>query len=182
MKSEWNMPRRAEVCAACRREFAPGEPLQACLYQTGEAYVRRDFCPTCAPPASPAPLATWRTRRPAPTDRKTPAFDRHAIHQLFERLEEAGEPQQLQLRFVLALLLWRKRILRLDRTVGDRDLEIWEFTAPATGATHRVLRPELDEPQLERLSRRLEDLLAGRAGPADLPLTVADKEPCDDEG
>jgi len=80
---------------------------------------------------------------------------------LFRRLEDDQQPRKVQLRFLLALLLWRKKTLRLGHTEKTADGEVWEFVATATEDVHRVLRPALDEEHLEQLSAQLEQLLSG---------------------
>lgn len=172
MSTEWSMPHRADVCAACGRGFEIGEAFQAFLYEAESGYVRRDFCCDCEPPAEPAALGHWKTRRPEPVARRLAPFDREAIYGFFERLEDASEPSQVQFRFVLALLLWRKKVLRLERTVPGSAGEAWEFITVRTATPHRVMRPDLDEEQLERLSEQLEQLLA--TAPGDLDLSGKD--------
>ncbi len=84
---------------------------------------------------------------------------------------------QTQLRFVLALLLWRKRVLKFTGAVESDQGEGWEFVAPAAGETHRVRRPPLAEDQLEHLSNQLEQLLSGESGDADPSTPALTKEP-----
>ncbi len=172
MSSEWTMPRRASACAGCQREFEIGEALQAFLYDTAEGYQRLDYCTACAPPEDPIPVGSWRTQRPVPATKKVQPFDREAIYGFFERLEDAEHENQLQFRFVLALLLWRKKVLKLERTASVGDREVWEFTAAQTGSPHRVERPALAEDQLEHLSAQLEQLLAGQPGDLDVAADV----------
>lgn len=175
MSTDWSMPRRAEQCAACGHPFEVGEAFQAFLYEGEAGYERRDYCRACEVPAEPAPIGSWLTRRPEPVARKVQPFDREAIFSFFERLEDAKEPHQIQFRFVLALLLWRKKVLRLDGTRESEAGESWEFVVPRTGAAHQVLRPPLDEEQLEQLSNQLEGLLAGQ--PGDLEIVASDLNP-----
>lgn len=176
MASEWNMPRRGEACVGCRRGFEVGEAIQALLYATEAGYERRDYCLECRPPETPAPLGVWRTRRPEPVVSKVQRFDREAVYSFFERLEGAREPDQVQFRFVLALLLWRKKVLKLERTTQADGHEVWEFVATRSGTAYQVARPELDEAQLERLSTQLERLLAGQAGEVEVVVPEAGKE------
>lgn len=164
MNSEWSMPRRADACLGCQRRFESGETFQAFLYDTSAGYERRDYCLRCGPPATPAPLGVWKSRRADARAKKSAPFDREAIYAFFERLEDAHEPNEVQLRFVLALLLWRKKVLKLERTAALVERETWEFVAPRTDTLHRVVRPDLDEEQLERLSNQLEGLLASGSG------------------
>ena len=157
------MPRRAEACVACARTFEVGETFRAYLYEAESGYARRDYCLGCTPPSEPVPLGSWKTRRPQPIEGKALRFDAEAIYTFFERLEDATEPRQVQFRFVLALLLWRKKVLVLEHTHESDGAEYWEFHAPKLNVTHRVERPTLDEQQLEDLSNQLEQLLAGRS-------------------
>jgi hypothetical protein len=166
------MPRRGEACAGCQRRFAAGEPLAVYLYQTAMGYERREYCAACRPAEDPPPLAIWKTRRPVAATQRTRPFDREALFRFFERLEDSDQPAQVQLRFVLGLLLWRKKLLKLERTATVAPHEIWEFTAAHAGTTHRVVHPGVDEEQLERLSGQLEQLVTGQA--EDLTLLSAD--------
>lgn len=164
MANDWQMPRRGATCNVCQREFEPGDPVRAFLYESAEGYERRDFCASCEPPEQPPAVGFWKTRRPQPNVKKDVAFDRAAVFEFFERLEDADTPERRQLRFVLALLLWRKKVLKFDRSVATDDSEMWHFVVPRTGANHAVQRPDLDEEQLEHLGTQLEALLASQVG------------------
>lgn len=180
MSTEWEMPRPGETCAACRCELAAGDAIQAYLFASPEGYERRDYCARCRPPDEPFAIGSWQTQRRPPASKSAQTFDREAIRRFFERLENADTPEKLRLRFVLALLLWRKKVLKFERSVTDAGQEIWHFASVPDGATHEVLRPDLDEGLLERLEAQLATLLAG--GPSESSVTVAspDEEHGDD--
>lgn len=166
------MPRRGDMCLACHRAFAPGETYRALLFETAAGYERRDYCETCEPPDVAGMLGAWRSRRPETQGHKPPVFDRAAIGAFFERLDRARlTPAQTQLRFVLALLLWRKKVLRFTGAATG-DGEVWNFVATSTGQEYAVARPELAEDELERLSAQLDQLLAGQ--PSELTIVAAD--------
>jgi hypothetical protein len=174
MTDDWQMPRPAKACFACAHPFGVEESFRACLYATAGSYERRDFCGRCAAPAEPSPLATWLARVPVPASKKVQPFDREAVYRFFQRLEDEPDAEKVQFRFVLALLLWRKKVLKLERTVTEPE-ESWEFRVPATGELHRVPRPDLGEEHLEQLSLRVEQLLA--AEPGDLNAADAEVQP-----
>lgn len=165
MPQDWTMPRRGDRCVACQREFAIGDVLNVCLYDTPAGYERRDFCTACPPPTEPQPIGSWKSRRPDSSggSRNPLAFDKAALLAVFEQLADATERRRMQFRFALALLLWRKRALKLEGTRDDGGLECWDFVDPRTGASHAVARPDLDESELERLSAELETIIAGGA-------------------
>lgn len=164
MATDWQMPRRSDSCSGCQVVFEPGAGFTAYLYDSPAGFERRDFCNDCRPPAEPPPLGNWRTRRPASTARKTAAFDRDAVLGFFNRLDKADTPEQLRFRFVLALLLWRKKALKFETSETREDGEYWRFSAVSTRQRCDVFRPELDEEEIDRLSAQLEALLASAGG------------------
>ncbi len=181
MADDWQMPRRGDACSACGRSFEPGETFTACLYEADGGYRRADYCQACPPTEEPGLLARWLTRRPEPTQPRKVTLDRQALLALFEQLQEARSADKLQLRFVLALLLWRKKVIKLERSTTDDDgRELWHFVAPKLSATYAVVRPDLGEQQLEDLSQQLETLVtpaatADQAEPAsDAPAPAPD--------
>lgn len=161
MATDWQMPRRSEACQACNKSFAVGDAIRVLLYESPAGYERRDFCGTCEHPVEPPPLALWRTHRPAPSTRPAHAFDREAIFGFFLRMSAVEQPAQIQFRFVLALLLWRKRVLKFTDSRVENGAEAWHFVTVRGDQSFDVVKPELDEDQIERLSQQLETLLAG---------------------
>lgn len=163
MATDWQMPRAGETCSACGQSFRPGERFRACLFEHEAGYGRRDYCIGCQSQELLPPIGSWIARRPLEGSKKAPAFDREAIYSFFCRLADAQEPEKRQFRFVLALLLWRKKAIKFERTSDGADGENWEFSADGGAVRHTVLRPPMDEAQIELLSGQLEALLAGGA-------------------
>jgi hypothetical protein len=153
--------------------------IQAYLFESAQGYERRDYCANCRPPDEPFAIGSWRTRRPVPAVKRAATFDREALQGFFEQLEDADAPEKLRLRFVLALLLWRKKVLKFDHSAMDNGTEVWHFLAPQSGAAHAVQRPELDEEQLERLGEQLEALLTGQVGEPRTMVGSADEDHAD---
>jgi hypothetical protein len=175
LNPDWNMPRPGEACAACGHGFDVGETFRACLYDASEGFVRRDFCAHCDPPEHLVPLGTWRTQRAEPDSRRPP-FDRTTVVQVFEQLSEATSADHIRFRFVLALLLWRKKILKLESSRATDAGEVWEFSQVKSDNRHSVPRPELDEDELERLSGQLEGLLGGDTSALEIVPPDLDQE------
>jgi len=172
LATEWQMPPSTGQCAAGDRAFEPGDAFRAYLFATPGGYERRDYCLACAPPAGEAPIASWKARHAAPSAPRRRALDVETVYALFEGLAADGPPQQRQLRFVLALLLWRRRVLKLTDTVQEGEQEHWRFAAPSRGDLHVVERPPLAEEEIERLSAQLESLISGQV-PIDAVISDA---------
>ncbi len=187
MPDSWDMPRRSNVCHVGGREFEVDEPICALLFETRDGYERRDYCREHAPGEDCGAIARWVTHRPVPRTQKAVAFDRDATFSFFRRLPDAdaqdvddATPQKLQFRFVLALLLWRKKVLRFESSTTEAGRETWHFRAPHTDDEFHVARPDLDEDQMEALSRQLETLLSDP--PAELSANLAESDRQEDPG
>jgi hypothetical protein len=175
--TDWQMPRRSNTCHLCGHEFAIGETFAVSLLEAAQGYDRRDYCQACAPAEELDRLATWKTTRREPaTPKRGQPFDREAVFALFRQVTTAQDPAQDQFRFVLALLLWRKKVLKFEDTVPADTGEVWRFRAPHTGDEFQVPHPPLDETEVEQLSRQVEQLLADP--PAD--AAPAPANPCED--
>lgn len=149
----------------CTRVFEINDPLRVLLLAVPNGYERRDYCLQCVPDdVAIAALASWQTRRPPPSRTKPRPFDAETVLTFFRRLGVAETPEQRQFRFVLALLLWRRKVLRFERSVAGQSAELWEFTA-RDGERFQLERPRLEESEVEALSAQLEALLAGAAEP-----------------
>ncbi|MEX0746122.1 MAG: hypothetical protein WD118_11020, partial [Phycisphaeraceae bacterium] len=104
--------------------------------------------------------------------------DDAVLMNLFRRLEDATEPQRLAFRYVLGLILMRKRLLRFDG--GERreidvdgqtvEQEWWQLTpkldvnkGPMSkwneDETVELLDPRLDESQVEQVTQQLGEIL-----------------------
>jgi hypothetical protein len=165
------MPRRGETCLACRRAFEVGQTLRAYLFEAPAGYERKDYCGDCRPADELAAMGFWLTRRREPQARKAMAFDKAALLGFFERLENADTPEKRQFRFVLALLLWRRKALKLDDTRKVDGQELWRFSSASGERTYAVVQPDLNEERIEQLSRQLEQALSGEFG------ETADEQP-----
>ena len=69
------------------------------------------------------------------------------------------EQDKIDFRFVLALILMRKKILKYDETKIKNDNEIWRLRISGDKQIVDVVNPHLDEEQIERLSSQIGEIL-----------------------
>ena len=159
MTTTWKIARRARACASCARGFAEGEAHFSLLRLEG-VIARLDRCVACfqAAPASPEEFY-WKTRY-ARDPRRRLAIDVEALREAFSRMPAEGSDPGL--RYLLALLLTRKRVLRLLETrrgeAGEPDRLI---LSPGKGSPERleVVVPEMTPERVEELRSQLRVLL-----------------------
>ncbi len=176
--SGYQIDRPSGQCAATGRELEPGEPFYAALVEdeTG-ALQRADYCVEAweAGEQPDACFGFWKSTVPEPNARRKPFVDDAVLLNLLRRLEEADQPQRVAFRFVLMLILMRKKLLRYDRTERRPDSEgvereWWILTPkadPTKGPLGRwsadetlvVLDPNLDETGIDQVTEQLGEIL-----------------------
>ncbi|MEE9178223.1 MAG: hypothetical protein V3U46_07310, partial [Acidimicrobiia bacterium] len=73
-------------------------------------------------------------------------------------------PVRVHFRFVLALILLRKRLLRYEGSAVENEVEAWRMTLMSDRSDHRVVNPRLTDDQIEGVSQQLSAILHGDMG------------------
>ena len=150
------------VCAVTGKTIAPGEKLMAALRETSVGFERVDISMEAWPEFDRANvLAFWQTHVPIPEQKPKKLFvDDAVLCELFERLADTTEPAKLNFRFVLGLILMRKRMLIYETTRLDADnREIWVVRFKGKESKLDLLNPKLDEQQVTEVSQQLGEIL-----------------------
>ncbi|HUT58607.1 MAG TPA: hypothetical protein VNA25_12250 [Phycisphaerae bacterium] len=163
---EYNIAKTSGLCGKCGRELTPGEEFIAVLIEPGEELQRQDFCGACwdqRPGADdPGVLGEWRSRVPDARQKKRLFVDDEILIDFFQRLEGADEPARVSFRFVLALILMRKKLLvydKADKLPDGRD--VWSMHLRGGEQTFSVIDPHMDEQRIADVSQRLGEILEG---------------------
>lgn len=157
--SEWDINKPLGQCFGTSREIEPGEEYFGALVRTEEGLQRRDFCADYWESEKPDVFCYWKTKLPHPNQKKQLFVDDQMLMAFFERLEKETEPEKVNFRFVLALILMRKRILKYDDTRIDDGREIWRLRIVGDKQIAEVVNPHLDEEQIEELSSQIGEIL-----------------------
>ena len=152
----------------------PGDECIATLCERieDEGFERLDYCPKqWESGIRPDRLFSyWRTTVPASDAKEKILVDDSVLMDLFERLGEDTREQRIAFRFILALILMRKRMLRYVRRgdVGDEgdegDNEIWFMRPKGSDPDSpliEVINPQLSEDDIRELSDQLTEVLQG---------------------
>ena len=93
----------------------------------------------------------WKTKIPEPSQKKKLFVDDSVLINLFERLAEEKEELKVNFRFVLSLILMRKRRLKYEDSRRDGTREIWSMRFVRETETHDVFNPQLTEEQIQEV-------------------------------
>jgi hypothetical protein len=110
---DWKITRDRKACEQ------PGCPLPSARHWFAvlefPACVRRELCEACfvdRERRAAEPLVFWRAQRPK-TGSKEPVLDLASLRVLFDRLGAVDDDRARSLRYFCALLLLRKRVLKM---------------------------------------------------------------------
>jgi len=99
-------------CAELDREFTPGEAFYSVLIAQGADVIRQDFSAKAWQGPPEGTLGWWKSIMPEPDANKVNWAPNDVIYQYFQELED--RPDKADARYVLALLMVRRRLLSLD--------------------------------------------------------------------
>jgi hypothetical protein len=166
--SPYEISRSQETCTATGRELAVGEEhVAALLERAGETTLSRvlysmDVWDSGVEfPAGATLFGFWKRRVPEPGEtKKTPLVSDDEIFDLFEQLGEATEAKQIGFRYLLALMLMRKKKIDLVGMVaGTEDtpavLKVRQRIKGGGGAVFEVIDPKMDD---EAIAAAIEEL------------------------
>ena len=156
---EWEINKPLGQCYGSGKAIEPGEEYFGALVETDEGLQRRDFCADYWESEKPDVFCHWKTRLPRPDEKKQIFVDDEMLMAFFERLAEETEQEKVNFRFVLALVLMRKRRLKYDATRTDDGREIWRLRVVGEGEFVDLVNPHLDEEQIEQLSSQIGQIL-----------------------
>jgi len=156
----WKIRKPLGQCSGTNKEFQPGEEYYAALVETDEDLQRRDYCAEYWHSEKPDVYCFWKTRL-AESDRKKRRLfvDDRMLMSFFERLGRETEQEKLNFRFVVALILMRKKILKYDSSKVEKDTEIWRLRVTGENRCVDVVNPSLNEEQVEQLASQIGEIL-----------------------
>jgi len=160
MAREYDIAKAAEHCCKCEREMAPAEEFMAALVDAGETFRRDDFCLACwearDAESDAALFSVWRCRAPEPEKPQRQLVGNEALMDMFEKLGKSEEPAKLNFRFVLALMLMRKKLLVYVGSAAAGDgRETWTMHWKNRDDPIAVVNPQLDDDKIAQVAEQL---------------------------
>jgi hypothetical protein len=157
---EWEIKKPLGQCYGTGRKIEYGEEYFAALVETDQGLQRRDFCAEYWQDKNPDVFCYWKTRMPHPDQKKQIFVDDEMLMAFFDRLARETEQEKINFRFVLALILMRKRRLKYDSSKIEDDKEIWRLRIVGSDKQFvELINPNLNEEQIEQLSSQLSQIL-----------------------
>ena len=156
-----------DVCARTGRAIEVGEEHIAALIETPEdealvrvAYTLESWVEGPNLPPDTTLFGFWRRTLPEKEEAQRPLVSPDEMMDLFEQLGDATEHRQLAFRYLLALILMRKKVLVYERATPARDgepgvLVLRQRVKGGDGPLFEVVDPGLDDDTIAQATEEI---------------------------
>lgn len=161
MNADWSIQSRGDRCSVTGREFAEDETFYTLLFRDKAGFRREDLCEEAyrARNDNIQPFSTWKTKFVPPAPPAPEPLAKETAEDLLRRLMAEEDRAHTNARYLLAVMLERKRVLRqreVSATAGGRTL-VYEHAK--TGEVFVVPDPSLRLDQLAEVQAEIAALL-----------------------
>ena len=164
--NEWNIQSRAHACEACSQPFADQQPYHTLLFDERAENLRRlDMCEACwqnqfSDGASERKgfISHWQGVFEVPPP-AVDAIQKETAETLLRKLIEQNDPQHAPAAYILAVMLERKRMLKVKEQIVRDGQRVFIYEQPKTGDIFTIADPNLHLDQLEQVQHDVAQLL-----------------------
>jgi len=162
--NEWNIQSRSHACEACEQPFSDQQVYHTLLFDNPPDLLRKDICEACWQKQTAAAdqqkglISRWQGTYQAPPP-VTEAIKKETAETLLKKLIELNDPRFIPAGFILAVMLERKRILKVKEQIVGDGKRTFIYEQPKTGDVFTVTDPDLHLNQLEEVQRDVAQLL-----------------------
>ena len=178
LNQEWNIQARALTCAETGESFTKGERVYSALYWREGKYVRVDLKEAAWSSRNEniEPLSAWQADFVPPAPPPPEALKKDDAEGLLRRLITENESGTRNARYILALMLERKKVVRqIERQRQDgRSTLVYEHIP--TGEVWLIDDPGLKLGELKAVQDEVSQLLAPSGDAPAKPVAVESAE------
>ncbi len=179
--NEWNIQSRAHVCQSCTQPFADKQTYHTLLFSEKSELRRLDVCDTCwqsqfseGGTDKKDVISRWQGNYETPPATPPEAIEKENAETLLRKLIELGDPKHGAVCYILAVMLERKRLLKVKEQFKRDGQRVFIYEQPKTGDIFTITDPDLQLNQLEQVQHDVAQLLEHGLTP---PATPASSEP-----
>ena len=163
--NEWNIQSRAHACEACNQPFAGKQPYHTLLFDEKQGLRRSDICEACWQQQSDGQttsrtgfISHWQGIFEVPPP-AAEVIQRETAETLLRKLIEQNDPKHAPAAFILAVMLERKRLLKVKETLQREGRRVYVYEHPGMGDLFTIADPDLRLDQLEQVQQDVAALL-----------------------
>lgn len=186
--NEWNIQSRGHACLSCHTAFTDKQVYHTILFDEKRDFLRTDVCQKCWDAQFTESrdrkgfISCWHGEYAAPPP-QVEAIKKGDAEALLRKLVEVNDPKHAAASYILAVMLERKRILKVKEQIRAEGKRIFIYEQPKTGDVFTIPDPDLQLNQLEEVQRDVAQLLEhglpGDAPAAPVEAATAEPAPAD---
>jgi len=163
MSQDWEIRKRSEVCTTTNRPFHEGEFFYTAIYREGDGFRREDLSDEAwgTRPEGDAPFSFWRSKFEMPPPPPPEPLAKQDAEGILRKLIEENSDATKNARYILALMLERKRILK---PMDSSDPDVLVYERAQTGETFLIPNPRLSLAQVPEVQKEVTALLGLQLG------------------
>lgn len=164
--NEWNIQSRAHACQACEQPFADKQLYHTLLFDEKSELRRLDVCDGCwksqfseGGTDKKDVISRWHAVYETPPAAPPEAIEKENAETLLRKLIDLNDPKHGAVCYILAVMLERKRLLKVKEQLKRDGQRIFVYEQPKTGDLFTITDPNLQLDQLEEVQRDVAQLL-----------------------
>ena len=186
LAESWHVRSRSRQCVVTQRPFDDGETIVTALFPDPESsgYLRRDFSLDAwnnLPADAEKPFSFWKSTFSAPSGTQTEdPVEKLSPEEILQRLVQEDEDHTENTRYILAVMLERRKILREtdSQRTPNGILRVYEHRK--TGEVFLIRDPDIPLAEVEAVQNEVIVLLENNGRMPEPVIEETPSEPADE--
>jgi hypothetical protein len=161
MATDWEIKGRSESCAVTNRPFQEGEYFYTLLFRDKTGFHRQDWSEEAWGKRDETirPFSFWRSRFEPPAPPPPEPLAKESAEDLLRRFMQEEHSRHANARYILGVMLERKRILKQIESRSDTTGRTLIYEHTKTGEVFVIPDPQLRLDQIEAVQNEVVALL-----------------------
>ncbi|MBR89863.1 MAG: hypothetical protein CMO66_01125 [Verrucomicrobiales bacterium] len=164
--NDWNIQTRGHVCEECESPFTDRDACHTLLVDENREFRRLDLCDDCwatkyAEGANHRKgfISHWQGIYEAPPEEPPDVIEKDTAESLLRKLVATHEERWREASYILAVMLERKRLLKVKEQLREKGRRVFVYEHPASGDLFTIPDPDLKLEELEQVQIEVAALL-----------------------
>lgn len=164
--NDWHIQSRAHGCQACGKAFEDQKVYHTLLFDEKQDFKRLDICQPCweqqySQGANDRKgfISYWHGTYESPPPPRPDAIQKENAETLLRKLIERNDPRYAAAGYILAVMLERKRLLKVKEQLVRDGQRVFIYEHPKSGDLFTIVDPNLQLNQLEQVQQDVAALL-----------------------
>ncbi len=153
--TEYQIQPNTRKCAVSGRELRPGERFFSALLDENGHFLRQDYSAEAWSGPPQGALGFWAGKIPAADQQHKPRFDDDLLVDCFQRLEGQEDPGRVNFRYVVALLLMRRKRFKFEQSITEGGVEKICLRCARTGERYEIVNPRLNPEEMVQVQEEV---------------------------